>query len=131
MADRSIQRPHIFSVIPLQMNLCENILTLQCDDEWYKEVKDFIGQNKMMVPNFEGFNMDKDKLLIFNNQIYVPPNHKLRSLILNEAHKVVYMDHLRVMKMRAYLKPLFYWKGMKEDIVNYVARCLECKQVKD
>jgi hypothetical protein len=29
------------------------------------------------------------------------------------------------------LKPLFFWKGMKVDIVNYVARCLECQQVKD
>jgi hypothetical protein len=41
------------------------------------------------------------------------------------------MSHPRVMKMRAYLKPLLFWKGMKEDIVNYVAKCLECKMVKD
>jgi hypothetical protein len=27
------QRPHIFSVIPLQMNLREKILTLQCDND--------------------------------------------------------------------------------------------------
>src|ERR1700722_19728379 len=33
--------------------------------------------------------------------------------------------------MRADLKPLFCWKGMKADIVNLVARCLECQQVKD
>jgi hypothetical protein len=32
--------------------------------------------------------------------------------------------------MRADLKPLFFWKGMKADIVNLVARCLECQQVK-
>jgi hypothetical protein len=32
--------------------------------------------------------------------------------------------------MRADLKPLFFSKGMKEDIVNYVARCIECQQVK-
>jgi hypothetical protein len=25
---------------------------------------------------------------------------------------------------------LFFWKGMKADIVNFVARCLECQQVK-
>ena len=35
------------------------------------------------------------------------------------------------MKMRENLKPLLFWKGMKEDIVKYVARCLECQQVKD
>jgi hypothetical protein len=83
-----------------------------------------------MVQKFEGFMVDNDRLLRFNNRIYVPPNDELRSLILNKAHRAVYMDHLGVTKMRADLKPLFYWKGMKEDIVNYVARCLECKQVK-
>ena len=54
----------------------------------------------------------------------------MRSLILNEAHRVVYIAHPGVTKLRANLKPLFFWKGMKEDIVNYVARCLECQQVK-
>jgi hypothetical protein len=51
-------------------------------------------------------------------------------LILSEVHREVYMAHPRVVKMRADLKPLFFWKGMKEDIVNYVARCLECHHVK-
>jgi hypothetical protein len=37
--DALSRRPRIFSVMPLQMNLCENILTLQCDDDWYKEVR--------------------------------------------------------------------------------------------
>jgi hypothetical protein len=119
-------RPHIFSVLPLQTNLCENILTLQHNDDWYKEVKDFIGQNTMMEPRFEGFTLDDDGLLRFKNRIYVSPNDELRSLILKEAHREVYMAHSGVTKIRAELKPLFFWKGMKEDIVNYVTRCLEC-----
>ena len=41
--DALSQRQHIFSVLPLQTNLREKILTLQCDDDWYKEVKDVIG----------------------------------------------------------------------------------------
>jgi hypothetical protein len=32
--------------------------------------------------------------------------------------------------MKENLKPLFLWKGMKKNIVSYVARCLECQQVK-
>jgi hypothetical protein len=55
------------------------ILTLQRDDEWYKEVKDFIGQNAMIVPRFEGFTLDDDGLLRFKNWIYVPPNDELKS----------------------------------------------------
>jgi hypothetical protein len=126
VVDALSQTPHIFSVLPLQMNLCEKILTLHYDDDWYKEVEGFIGQNTMPVPIFEGFTFDDDGLLRFKNRIYVPLNAELRSLILSEAHRVGYMAHPRITKMRVDLKPLFFWKGMKEDIVNYVAKCLEC-----
>jgi hypothetical protein len=72
VVDALIRRPCIFSVLPLQMNLHGKILTLQRDDDWYKEVKGFIGQNTMMVPRFEGFSFDSDGLLRFKNWIYVP-----------------------------------------------------------
>jgi hypothetical protein len=119
-------RPRIFLVLPLQTNLREKILTLQRDNDWYNEVEGFIRQNTLMVPRFEGFSFDSDDLLRLKSWIYVPPNDELSMLILSEAHRAVYMAHLRVTKMRADLKPLFFWKGMKADIVNYVARCLEC-----
>ena len=104
----ALSQPHIFLVLPLQMNLHENILSLQRDDEWYKEVEGFIGQNTMMVPWYEGFSFDSDGLLRFKGQIYVPPNDELRMLILSEAHRAVYMAHPGVTKMRADLKPLFF-----------------------
>jgi hypothetical protein len=85
----------------------------------------------MMVPRYEGFSFDSDELLMFRGRIYVPPNDELRMLILSKAHRAVYMAHPGVTKMRVDLKPLFFWKGMKADIVNFVARCLECQQVKD
>jgi hypothetical protein len=50
VVDALSRRPRIFFVLPLQTNLREKILTLQRDDNWYKEVEGFIGQNTMMVP---------------------------------------------------------------------------------
>jgi hypothetical protein len=129
--DALSQRPWIFSVMPLQDNIRENILTLQHDDDCYKEAKDFIGNNTMMVPRFGGFTFDDDGLLIFKNKIYIPLNDELRSLIINEAHRQMYIAHPGVTRMREILKSLFLWKGMKEDIFNYVTICLECQQVKD
>jgi hypothetical protein len=93
----------------------------------YKEVKDNIGQNTMMVQRYEGYSLDNEGLLIFNEKIYVPPNDELRSLILNEVHRTVYMAHTGVTKMKENLKPLFFWKGMKENIVSYVRICQECQ----
>jgi hypothetical protein len=84
----------------------------------------------MMVPRFEGYSFDSDGLLRYGGRIYVPPNDGLRMWVLSEAHRAVYMAHPEVTKMREDLKPLFFWKGMKADIINFVARCLECQQGK-
>ena len=62
----------------------------------------------MMVPKLKGFIVDNDRLLRFKSQIYIPPNDALMNLILNKAHRVVYMAHSGVMKMREDLKPLFF-----------------------
>jgi hypothetical protein len=102
--------PHIFLVISLQTNIRERILTIQFDDDWYRDVKEIIGQDTMMIPMFEIYTLGNDGLMRYNNQIYVLPNDKLRNLILNEAHRAVYMAHLGVMKMRVDLNPLFFWK---------------------
>jgi hypothetical protein len=75
--------------MPLQTNQRENILTLHHNDDGYKEVKDFIKQNTMMVPKFEGFTVDNEGLLRFKIHIYVPPSNELRGLILNEDHRAV------------------------------------------
>ena len=81
----------------------------------------------MMVPKFGGFTVDNDELMIFKKKwIYVPPKDELRSLVLNEAHREVYMAHPKVTDMRTDLKTLFFWKGMKAYIVNYMEICLEC-----
>jgi hypothetical protein len=65
----------------------------------------------MMVPIFEGFTFDDDGFLRFKNWIYIPRNDELRSLILNEVHREVYMAHPGGTKMRVDLKPLLFWKG--------------------
>jgi hypothetical protein len=78
----------------------------------------------MMAWNFEGYSLDDDGLLIFNGRIYIPPNDELRILIFSEAHRALCMAHLGVTNMKVDLKFLFFWKGMKEDIVSYMAICL-------
>jgi hypothetical protein len=83
-----------------------------------------------MVPRYEGYSLDDNGLLRFNKIIYVSPNDELRILILSEALQAIYMAHPRVTKMKKDLKPLFFWKGLKVDIVSFIMRCLECQQVK-
>jgi hypothetical protein len=97
-------------VIPLKKNLREKIITLQIDDDWYKEVKYNIEQDTIIIPNFEGYSLENDGLLRYNDIIYVPPNDKLRNFIFSEARRVVYKADSGVMKMKTNLKPLFFSK---------------------
>ena len=112
--------------MPLKTNLREEILKLQLEDEWYREVKTELENEVLKNPKYEGYVFEEDGLLQYNKRIYVPFNEEVRNLILSEAHRAVYMAHPGVKKMYADLKPLFYWSGMKKDVVSFVARCLEC-----
>lgn len=130
VVDALSRRPRIFPVIPLKTNLREKLLELQIKDIGYQEVSKSLREDEMRVQKYEEYSLDNDGLLRFRGRIYVPSNEDIRQLILNEAHCAVYMAHPGVKKMSADLKPLFFWKGMKKDIVNLVARCLECQRVK-
>nr|GEY75118.1 putative reverse transcriptase domain-containing protein [Tanacetum cinerariifolium] len=54
----------------------------------------------------------------------------VRMVILNEAHKSRYYVHLRADKMYYDLCDMYWWPGMKRDIVIYVSKCLTYAKVK-
>jgi hypothetical protein len=60
----------------------------------------------------------------------IPKGGDIQSIILKEAHRELYFAHLGVKKMYADMKKLFFWVGMKHDVVHFVAKSLECQQVK-
>jgi hypothetical protein len=72
-----------------------------------------------------GYSCDDDGMVRFMKKIVVPKKYGLRDLIMKEAHHSLYMSHPGVQKMYANLKKIFFWNGMRKDIVVFVARCLE------
>jgi hypothetical protein len=63
-------------------------------------LKENFRQDTMLVPKLEGYTLENDKMMMYNNYIYVPPSDKLRSFILSKARRAVYIAHPRVTKMR-------------------------------
>ncbi|KAK1422572.1 hypothetical protein QVD17_17855 [Tagetes erecta] len=63
-------------------------------------------------------------------RIWIPWTCKIKTIILDEAHKSKYSIHPGAIKMYNDLKKEYWWPGMKRDIVKYVERCLTCLQVK-
>ena len=55
---------------------------------------------------------------------------EIKNEILTEVHNSPFSIHLGGKKMYQDLKPHFWWRSMKKNIVEYVSNCLVCQQVK-
>jgi hypothetical protein len=62
--------------------------------------------------------------------MYVNNYPELRSTNLKEMHNVPYVGHPGYQKIVASVKSQYYWLAMKREIVEYIAKCLECQRVK-
>ncbi|GJR14129.1 putative reverse transcriptase domain-containing protein [Tanacetum coccineum] len=106
----------------LQSSIKDRILAAQ------KEASDELtemqrGMDKLMKRRSDG-------TLYYLDQIWVPLKGDVRTLIMDEAHKSKYFVHPRADKMYYDLRDMYWWPGMKKDIVVYVSRCLTCLKVK-
>jgi hypothetical protein len=59
----------------------------------------------------------------------VPNSVELNHLIIDEFHRRPYVGHPGYQKMVTMVIQLYYWPKMKQDIVEYIAKCLDCQKV--
>ena len=69
-------------------------------------------------------------LVRFRDMIYVSENNKLKKTILWEFHVKPYSGHPRYQKTLKKVKKFSYWPNLKKEVVEFLARCLDCQQVK-
>jgi hypothetical protein len=67
---------------------------------------------------------------MYMGRIYVPNSQELKNMILKEMHNVPYVGHPGYQKTIATIKSQYDWSGMKKEVVDFIARCLECQKVK-
>ena len=60
----------------------------------------------------------------------MPNAEELRRDILQKAHKTKYTVHPGGTKMYQDMKHHYWWKQMKVDVAEYVAKCQTCQVVK-
>jgi hypothetical protein len=77
------------------------------------------------------YEIKEDGLLMHKNRIYVLDSEELRNVVLKEMHDVPYVRHPRYQKTITEVRSQFFWPGMKKDVVDYIAQCMECQKVKD
>lgn len=117
------------SVSKWQSSLIEQIKTTASLDSEYQYLKQQV-QKSDKEKLQQGYTLNSDGMLCFNKKMYVPDVKDLRRLVLDEFHISHYTGHPGYQKMIIALKKEYYWPGMKKQVVEYLARCLECQQIK-
>jgi hypothetical protein len=84
----------------------------------------------MLQQKFEGYELKEDGILMYRHRVCVPNVQELKNLLLSEMHKDPYAGHPGYQKTIAAVKKQYYWPGMKNEVVDFIARCLECQKVK-
>ena len=78
----------------------------------------------------KGAIIDEEGILRIKGRVCVPRVDDLIHTFLTEAHSSRYSIHPGATKMNCDLKQHFWWSIMKRDIVDFVAQCPNCQQVK-
>ena len=76
------------------------------------------------------YSLNEKGLMLYKNRLYVPNIPVIKLLILNEVHESPYSRHQGYQKIITILTKEYFWPNMKNEVSEYIARCIEGQQVK-
>jgi hypothetical protein len=127
---RRVHLMHATTVSMHQSKLKSRILDGLVTDRHYLQVKENSQQGDAQQ-KIKEYEIKEYGFLMHKNRIYVPSYGELRNLVLKEMHDVPYVGHPGYHKTITIVRSQFFWLGMTKDVVDYIARCMECQKVKD
>ncbi|WMV58741.1 hypothetical protein MTR67_052126, partial [Solanum verrucosum] len=86
-------------------------------------------KESVLNKSIEAFFQGGDRVLRYQGRLCVPDVDDLREKILEEALGSRYSIHPGTTKMYCDLREVYWWNGMKKNIVDFVANYLNCQQV--
>ena len=109
-------------VIP---DLKQMIVNAQKDDAKLQEIVQLVSTGDKI-----DYAIDESEGLLYKSRLCVSNVMDLRKKILYESHNTIFTMHLGGNKMYQDMKQYYWWRVMKNDISEYVSKCLTCQQVK-
>ena len=97
----------------------------QDQDTILLELKANVHKQKVMA-----FEQAGDVVLRYQGRLCLPRVVELQNRIMEEAHSSRYSIHPGSTKIYRDLREVYWWNGMKKGIAEFVAKCLNCQQVK-
>jgi len=79
---------------------------------------------------FKYYALKEDGVLMYKGKVFVPNSREMKSILLRELHNMPYARHPGYQKTIAAVRGQYFWPGMKKDVAEYIAKCMECQKVK-
>jgi hypothetical protein len=126
---RNMKMIHLAAVSTCETNVKERVRNAQETNTFFHIVTSYLEHEPTRI-KYEGYQIIDGGLLTYRNRLYIPDCDDLKRFIMDELHKRPYTGHPGYQKMIMTTRKQFYWLGLKKDIANYLAKCIECQQVK-
>jgi len=78
------------------------------------------------IDKFKSFEL-KYEVLYYNGKVYVLKFGKHKLNIVNNLHDISIANHQCFQETYMAIKRHYYWLGMKNDVKEYIDRCLKCQ----
>jgi hypothetical protein len=128
MADalsRKVHDLHTSAISMYQTDIKGRILEAANADLQYRDLVEKLQQRERPQKK-ESYTLEADGLLLYKDKVYASNVQELKLAILKEMHNVTYVGHLGYQKTVAAVKSHYFWLGLKREIAEYIARCMEC-----
>ena len=105
-------------------------------DEVIQPVQQFTLIQQILKGYLQDADFPKEKYLLqgdlyyHNDKIVIPNIPEVKELVIQECHDSMFAGHMGRDKTITTVKRLFWWKGMAQDITQYVTHCHVCQTTK-
>eukprot|EP00253_Pinus_taeda_P011588 PITA_11588 len=99
--------------------------------EWFSHpgLSQLISQLQEDPNSSKGYSWQND-ILRYKDRVVISPTSTLKSSILAEVHSSPIAGHSGFWKTYAHTRRSFFWTGMKQDILTFIAECDICQRHK-
>ena len=73
------------------------------------------------------FSLNKKGLLLHKRRLFIPNLEEIKLIVMNELHYRPYLGHHKYQKIITMIRKYFFSPNMKNEVVEYLAWCIECQ----
>ncbi|MCO5612135.1 hypothetical protein L7F22_066397 [Adiantum nelumboides] len=123
VADALSRRPRNNAVSIAYNHDLTSMIDKYAEDNDYQGIMEGLTQGQVIEPYSlnEGF-------LLYENRLCVTKD--MRGKVMSESHEPPYAGHRGIQPTTKAILLYFYWPHMRQDIEDYVSKCIVCQKVK-